>query len=319
MSDSLCEIDIHRIDLSDERYNFSPLQDDVTSLAATIKDVGLVYPPIVKPVKNKFIIISGFLRIKALLFNQSKKITVLRVEDNSSELECLKRSVSAILFKRPLTQSELICSITRFSRYISAGEISDISSAVFNQTLKPAYIQKLIQIGDLPSPADKLIQSGHLSFKTADKLLYFEQTDIKLFLKIFQAIKISKNKQLEIIQFLKEIAARDNTNIQAIFDHLKLNSIVSDPKMESNSKTNRIRACLFQTRFPVLSQTRKEIRKKISRLELNKGIQFVIPENFENQNYNITFSAKSLSEFKSKVISLTDCLEQPIIKEVFDR
>jgi len=254
-----------------------------------------------------------------MLFNHSKKITVLKVEKNNSELDCLKRSVSATLFKRPLTQSELICSITLFSRYLSADEISDISSTVFNQTLKPVYIQKLIQIGELPSPADKLIQSGHLSFKAAEKLLNFNLVDIKLFLKIFKAIKVSKNKQLEIIQFLNEIAARDKTSINAIFDHLKLNSILSDSKMESNSKTNQIRICLFQTRFPVLSQTRKEIRKKISRLELNEGIQFVIPENFENQNYNITFSAKSLSEFKSKVISLTDCLEQPIIREVFDR
>jgi len=60
MSDTLCEIDIQRIDLNDVRYKFSSQQDDVTSLAATIKETGLAYPPIVKPVKNKFIIISGF-------------------------------------------------------------------------------------------------------------------------------------------------------------------------------------------------------------------------------------------------------------------
>ena len=161
MFDSPCEIDISDIDSEDERYRISPGLEDIGSLALSLKETGLITPPVVRPMEGgKFIIVSGFNRVKALRQIKEIKVLVRPTAGNSDDYDCLLISIAALAFKRPLSQVELIISVQRLSRYMDGESMAKISPAVLNTRLTHGFIADLLDIGSLPDPVLVLIADG---------------------------------------------------------------------------------------------------------------------------------------------------------------
>jgi len=181
------------------------------------------------------------------------------------------------------------------------------------------FIKDLLNIANLPDPALELIYKGNISFKTAKKILFFQQKIIKRFLKIFSKIKASNNKQLEIIQYITEIAKRDAVNMEVFFQNHEIQKIIQNEKSEPLLKTKLLREYLYKLRFPTIYKTRQKVQRQINNLKLGNNIKFVPPENFESRNYSISFNAKNYIEFKANVKILNNILEKQQLKEVFDQ
>ena len=319
MSDFFCEINISDIDLTDERYKISFVEDDITFLAQSIQQTGLVTPPVVRPLNNKFVIIAGFNKIRALIHNNEKNTMVLKIDSKSTDCHCLIKSIAAIAFQRELTHAELISSTQRLHQFLNKDNIAKTSSAVFNQELSVRFVEDLLSIGALPKPALELIHQGNLSFKSAKRLTTLKKETIKNFLTLFSTIKTSSNKQLEIIQYIVEISKRDAINIEVFFQNHEIQKIILNEKSEPLLKTKRLREYLYKLRFPTIFKTRQKVQRKINNLKLGNKIKFVPPENFESQNYSISFNAKNYIEFKANIKTLNNVLENQKLKEVFDQ
>ena len=89
--------------------------------------------------------------------------------------------------------------------------------------------------------------------------------------------------------------------------------------MRTSFKTKLLREYLYKLRFPTIFKIRQKVQRKINNLKLGNKIKFVPPENFESQNYSISFNAKNYIEFKAKVKTLNKVLENQKLKEVFDQ
>lgn len=329
MSNSLCEINITDIDLTDERYKISLSEKDIRFLAQSIKETGLICPPIVRPLNNKFIIISGFNRIRALIYqnrahnnrdkNSENKIVVYETNPDVTDYQCLLQSIISLAFKRLLTNAELIICTKRLQRFLDKEDIAKKSSAIFNTDLSVRFVEDLLTIGGLPDPGLKLIHKGNLSFKSAKRISFFEKDTIKIFLDIFSKIRASNNKQLEIILFIMEIAARDAIKPENIFKNPDIQDILFDDKKEPGLKTTLLRACLFEQRFPTVFKMRQRVMEKITSLKFGNNIKFLPPENLDSQNYFISFTARTYKEFLLNVENLNAGLENKDLKEIFNQ
>ncbi|NOX32775.1 MAG: ParB N-terminal domain-containing protein [Deltaproteobacteria bacterium] len=317
MSNPLHEIKIADIDLADQRYKISLSEYDISFLALSIKETGLISPPIVRPLENKVIIVSGFNRIRAYLVNNETKIPVYKTKPDIDEYQCLLTAITQLSFKRPLTHAELILSIKRLNKFLNEKQIRDKSPAIFNMELNLRFIEDLLNIGALPDPAPALIHNGNLSFKSAKKISLFEKDTIDVFLNIFSKIKASNNKQLEIILHIMEISAREGIKPKDLYSKKIIKDILFNENKDPWLKTRDLRTCLFEQRFPALSKTRKTVQKKITGLKLNKKIKFMPPENFESRDFNISFTAKTHDEFTANIRNLVDALENDSLKEIF--
>ncbi|MBT3176132.1 MAG: ParB N-terminal domain-containing protein [Desulfobacula sp.] len=321
MSDIFCEINSSDIDLADERYKISFLENDMGSLAESLKDVGLLFPPIVRPVNNKFIVISGFNRIRAHIHIHqvhNKKILVYKTDPDTSEYQCLLKSITALAFKRQLTQAELIICTNRLYQFIDEKQISQKSSAIFNTELSARFVKDLLSVGRLPDPSLELISTGHLSFKSAKKISCFEKDTIESFLSIFSNIRASNNKQLEIIMHIMEIAARDAVKPKAVFKNPEIQAILFDKKIELVLKTALLRTCLFEQRFPTVFRVRQKTREKIASIKFGTNIKFLPPENLDSQIYSICFTAQNFDEFQKNVQTLYSAMKSKSLKEIFN-
>ena len=318
MSDFFCEIDISDIDLTDERYKISFVEDDITFLAQSIQQTGLVTPPVVRPLNNKFVIIAGFNKIRALIHNNEKNTMVLKIDSKSTDCHCLIKSIAAIAFQRELTHAELISSTQRLHQFLNKDNIAKTSPAVFNQELSVRFVEDLLSIGALPKPALELIHQGNLSFKSAKRLTTLKKETIKNFLTLFSTIKTSSNKQLEIIQYSMEIAAREGIKPENFLNSQAIGDILLDENNDPGLKTKMLRTWLFELRFPSLFKMHKKVQRKITSIKLGNKINFQPPQNFESQNYSISFTAKSYSEFADNVQSLNKALKNKGLKEIFN-
>ena len=324
MSDLLCKINMLDIDLTDQRYKISFSEEDITFLAHSIKETGLVIPPIVRPLANKFIIVSGFNRVRALIYNNrahnnETKILVYETKPDATDCSCLIMSITALAFKRPLTHSELIISTRRLSQFLDKKQIAKKSSAIFNTELNVRFVEDLLAIGALPDPALELIHHGNLSFKSAKRIASYEKETIKVFLTIFSKIKASNNKQLEIILHIMEITARDAIKPERFFKNQNIQDILFDENREPGLKTKDLRVCLFEQRFPTIFKTRQMTREKITSIKLGNNIKFLPPQNLESQNVSISFTAKNYSEFEASVQNLHAVIGNKELKEIFNQ
>ena len=324
MSDLLCKINISDIDLTDERYKISFSQNDINFLAHSIRQAGLITPPVVRPLNNKFIIISGFNRVRALIYNNriynnEPKILVYETKVDTTDCQCLIKSIAALAFQRPLTHAELIISTRRLHQFLDKKEIAKKSPGIFNMELNVQFVRDLLAIDVLLDPTLELIHSGNLSFKAAKRIVSYEKETIKIFTNIFSKIKASSNKQLEIILYIMEIAARDSIKPIDLYTNQEIQAILFDENKEPGVKTNELRAWLFGQRFPTISKTHQKVLKKITSIKLGNKIKFLPPQNFESQNYSISFTAKNYKEFVTNIQSLNAALENKELKKIFNQ
>jgi len=317
MSDLLCKINISDIDLTDERYKISFSENDITFLAHSIRQAGLVTPPVVRPLNNKFIVVSGFNRVRALIHNNETKIIVYKTKSDATDCQCLIKSITASAFQKPLTLIELVKSVRRLHQFMDKEEIQKKSCAIFNTELGSKYIEDLLTIGALPDPALELIHHGNLSFKSAKRITSYEKETIKIFINIFSKIKASNNKQLEIILHIMEIAARDAIKPESLFNNQVIQDILFDENKSPGLKTNLLRTYLFEKRFPTIFKTRQMVREKITSIKFGNKIKFLPPQNFESQNFSISFTVKDYSEFVANVQNLNTALGSKELKEIF--
>lgn len=323
MSDCLCEIQINDIDLSDERYKIFILDKDIGFLARSIVETGLVCPPIVRPVNSKLIIVSGFNRIKAHIYNNhrfqnKKKIVVYKTTAETTDYQCLLKAITSLSFQRMLTPGELIACIKRLHHFLNTAQIAEKSPAIFNTELPERFVKELLTIGALPDPALELVHTGNLSLKSARRIALFETETIMVFLTIFSKIYASHNKQLEIILYIMEICARDNIKPRSFLQKQAIQDILINEKTEPGLKTTLLRAYLFELRFPMIFNHRQQVMEKIGLIKFGNHIKFSPPENLDSQDYTISFTAKNYEQFLTNVQTLNKGLENRELRDLFN-
>jgi len=149
MSEQLCQINICDIDLTDQRYKISFTHDcDIKSLTQSIRETGLICPPVVRQSDDKYIIVSGFNRIKACINNHNNTVSVQKINSETSEYQCFVKAITSLSFKRQLSQAELIMSIRYLDKFLDKKQIADKSAAILNMELNVGYIEDLLDIAD---------------------------------------------------------------------------------------------------------------------------------------------------------------------------
>lgn len=306
-------IDVCNIDLSDETFKISS-DNDIATLAASIKSIGMINMPLVKRVienqlKDKYVVISGFKRIQAIKSIGITQILVVVMESDNKLCSCLAIADNA--FQRPLNIIEQMRGIRLLKRFIFADqEIIENSPQIFNFKMNANLINMFSDIAQMPESVHRLIQNDRLAVNCAVKFKHYGYNDnsIEAFAALFSKIKASLSKQKEIITTIHEIAARDNLSIIDLIESDELKQILDNDENDDNRKGNLIRSALFNRRYPNLSKAKEQFTEKIKKLHsqgnLRSDIKLEPPVDFEGQDYTVSFKASNLKEFRDKIENL---------------
>ena len=135
----ISRIPLEKINLADTRYRISREDENITALAQSIKENGLISLPLVRPSGESgesYIVVTGFKRIKALVHNNYIGKVVCQTNTFASEADNAVFAVSDNAFQRQLTPAELIQSVLLLGRFMEASSIAKKSLAIFNTRFK---------------------------------------------------------------------------------------------------------------------------------------------------------------------------------------
>ena len=119
------------------------------------------------------------------------------------------------------------------------------------------------------------------------------------------------------MDWLEEIALRDQSKIQEILTSKSITDVESDPRLGRADKLKRVKEEIRRLRFPRLVQTEDSIRVRIQELRLHPEIRLMVPQGLEGGRLQIALSVSSHDELKRLTVKLANAADKDIMREIF--
>ena len=290
-------IKLSAVTVEDDTYRITtnPKIDD---LVASIGQIGLIHPPIVKQTPSEYLVISGFRRIAACGYLGWQEIPARILDADVGVAQCINLAIAENALQRPLNLIEIFRSIRLLSSTIIDDEILTQTASKLGLPSDPGLMRKIKKIGDLDPSIQEAILANTISLAMATELAKLEPDDGKALTKIFTRLKIGLNTQRELMTLLDEIAHRENSTIGDLLNENVIRRILDDHNLDGAQQRRRIQEYLRQRRFPAISHIKNEFKKQIKKLQLGKQISLTPPKDFEGSNYTLKLTFSSLSELE---------------------
>lgn len=293
-------VEIDAIDKENKTFEITTCKK-ISYLAVSIKNFGLInYPVLIK--KNKsFNIISGFRRIAACSNIGWSHLTARIADSNTDYLTCIKIAIADNSMQRPLNLIEYARAFHLLSSCVDDNTCLAKLASELGLPDNYALINKIKQIYFLDPFIHKCIVDETISLSVACLLAKMESDEAIAFAKLFDQLKLSLNKQREIISLVEEISARDEINSVNLLQNDFFKQTLKDNDLEKNEKGQRIRRYLKTRRFPEIIKAEKEFNKLVKSLQLEGGIKLVPPRNFEGSLFTLSIPFKNIIELNKSI------------------
>ncbi len=308
-------IDLASIDLEDNIFRITT-DTRIEDLILSIKSVGLLNPPILIKKTSGFQIISGFRRISACLSLGMAEIPARIVDSDRQKLECVKFAITENSLQKTLNLIEQSRSFYMLSGFYKDNDHFAEAASVLGLPNNPSIINKIKKICKLPRDIQNGVLSNTISLAMALELEKLEKDEGSAFALLFEKLKLSLNKQREIITHIKEIAIIENISIINLLTKSHLRKIADDKDLDRNKKTNEIRLYLKQRRFPEITRAEKELEIKIKKLKLGRNMKLIPPKNFEASTYSLHLQFASMEQLQENKTALEKIIQNPILKDI---
>ena len=295
------EINIDQVDFYDVNYVFTFAADN-SSLISSIKQQGIINPPILQQKENKkYLIVCGSKRIGALKQLQVKKFTVkiLKLNNGNPTLDFFLINLYDNIGSRELNQIEKADIISKLINLYkqSRDVIAKTYLPLLGLGTNPKVIDRYLPLNNLESQIKKAIANESISIDVAHFLATVSPEERLKIFDLFDYLKLGRNRQKEFIRLLQEIKIISNKSIIGILDEENIQNIIQDHKLTSAVKINRIKKALKNLRYPVCSKVEEEFKQIKKYLKLPPNLVLHAPPFFESKKYSMEITFKNQAEF----------------------
>ena len=308
-------VKLPEVDTSDHSFRITT-QETVDDLMDSIGHVGLLNLPLLLEKKSRYIILCGFRRIEACRRLERLDVKARILDSDTKKLECARYAITDNAFQRPLNLIEKSRSIRMLSNFFSDYRRLSQEMSILGVPCHESIIAKIKDICSFSKPLQNSILSESISLAMALEIHKMSKDVKDGFVKLFNVLKLSINKQREIVTLIKEIALREDIPMAEILEGLHLKRILNDEDIDKNQKTRKIRSYLKQRRFPAITRAELAFEEHRENLKLGAGIKLIPPDNFESPAYIFKFSFKDLNELKNLKKIFDSLIENPSLKNI---
>jgi hypothetical protein len=154
--------------------------------------------------------------------------------------------------------------------------------------------------------------------RTLERWLNWQSLDRSALAELAFPLKCGENHLRDMMDWLEEIALRDDAQIHQILGRKILGDITTDPRLGRADKLKRVKEQVRRWRFPRLAETEDAIREKIQALKLHPTVRLSVPPGLEGGRLQVEFSAASHEELKQLSAKLSDALAKAVSAEIFE-
>jgi len=306
-------LDLSLIDSEDTTFlvghkeNLSPVQ-------SSIKEIGLLNPPILRVIGEKYQIISGWKRI---LSCRELGLTELlcKIYDSSdlSDIDCLK-----IVFydnKDNFSDLELAELIKLFKDLclIDDKELMDKILPLLEIPSSRKHLDKYLSLASLDQAIKDAYYRDKITIEQAQMLSELTPSNqISMLNNLLLQYNLNNNESRQVMQIVEEIALRDLKSI------LEVVSQAEDAINTENQGKNELRQELRRMRYPELSSVEAEFKKAVQDLKLPNQINLLINQFFEGNDLEFRIKVKSTDELSQALHSLEGSLGSGDIEKLLN-
>jgi hypothetical protein len=303
------------IDSEDDTFRITT-REDVKDLTDSIAYVGLINPPLFIEKNSVFTIVCGFRRVEAYRCLGRHDIEARVAGADIKKLECVRYAITDNASQRPLNLVETYRSIAMLAEFYNDIDVLAKEAALLGLPENPSLIKKIKRLAGLLLPVQNLMLSSTISLNVALEMSELEE-DVQIgFAKLFEVLKLSMNKQREMITFFKEIALREDKSIPQLFNDHGFKKILYRHDLDRVQKTQKIRSYLKKWRFPALVKAEKDFETYVKELKLGDKVQFIPPNNFEGTTYTLNLYFNNLFELTDHWKTLNRMIENRVLKKI---
>jgi ParB family chromosome partitioning protein len=307
-----------KIDITDETFRIST-DHDILALAQSIHNVGLVNLPIFVEKSGHCVqIISGFRRIEACKKLNMRSITVRLIHPATPLINCAKLAISENALQRPLNLIEQSRAYRLLASLASGTDHLSKLAAEAGLPDSPTIIDKVKELSQLSKTVQCGILSNKISLSVARELAELSAPVADFLADLFQTLGLGFGKQREILNFIKEIAAREEISQWQVLQNDDLLRVIAATDLDKSQKIQQIRACLEARRFPEVSKFKKLFDQKIQSLKLGALVKLSPPANFEASAFNLCLSFRNFKELQSHYSVLDKISQDPYLLRLLD-
>ncbi|KPJ62354.1 MAG: hypothetical protein AMS15_04220 [Planctomycetes bacterium DG_23] len=291
---------IRRADWDEFLITYKP---EIEEIAVDLKRLGQIYPVILEERGNdRYRIVAGFVQIgaarktgwqsiEAKIFEQGEippqELFLLALsgrilEDSISPVE------KAVALKKALT-----------SFGFKEEEIGREIAPLLDIPPSRKVIRNYLALADADEAIRDAVHFGHLPANQAFLLLPFEAADRLALSNLFQNLRPSFNEAKEILRNMGDVARMQKKPIKEILALKEIERILQDETLprpqaglSKGKKREHLRQTLKKLRYPLLSETREEMYKRLKALALSPEVRVTFDPTFEKEEIAITLEAK---------------------------
>ncbi len=303
-------VPLSAIDTSDSYYRITT-NTSFEDLGTSIEVVGLLNPPFLSRQPSGYRIVAGFRRITACQSLGWSKIEAKVLEPGKPDIECVKLAVTDNSFQRSLNLIEISRSVGLIRSVIENDGILLKTATQLGLPNNLSILKKAETLFHLPWPIQEGVLSGSISLAVALSLAKFKDDDAVGFAEIFNTLKLSLNKQREILTLAGEIAVREDISVRELLEGKEIRDIFGADDLDRTQKTRNLRLYLKRRRFPEITKAEKNFENGLKKLKLGPGVQFNPPKYFEGKTYILNLSFDNLTELEDRKKTLKKMLKDP--------
>ena len=310
-------VPLRQINLQNDDFRITTWED-VEDLLASIRHAGLISPPLLIKQTSGYTIVSGFRRVAACRKLGWSEIIARILEPELNHLACLRLAIADNAFQRPLNLIETSRAFQKLSSF--SGSLKQLAETASNCGLPTNHsiINKIKNLCLLPLPIQNSILKDTISLSMANELAMLEPDTAVDFARIFEQLKLSLNKQREIVTLIGEIARREDISIRQVLAFETFLHILTDDDLDRGQKGRKIRSFLRQRRFPRIVKTEQNYNAHLKKLKLGQDIKLIPPKEFEGTTYTLNLNFTSLAHLKTIQSMLDKIIQHPSFEKIVE-
>ncbi|AEH43954.1 ParB domain protein nuclease [Thermodesulfatator indicus DSM 15286] len=298
MKIDLKSVSLQEVLFEDETFAIS-YPPRVVFLIESIKRIGIINPPILRPSPRGLQIVSGRGRLEAARELKIEKVTCNVLPYETGDTFCLDLVIEENLTSRGLNLVEKALVVRKYHTYLTDERI--IKEVLPRLGFAPHYhhFEVLKAIASLGDMAWNFLIENRLNPKVAVKLAGLDKVNQKKFLEILSKLKLSSSRQRLFWEMLEDLSRKKAQSFKQIIEEISVTSLLNEERLSPHQKTEKLFKQLAKELMPVYSAREAKIKKISSRLhELGAKIKFT--PFLEKDSMCLEINFKSAEEIEKK-------------------
>lgn len=311
-------VSVSDIDTRDDMCRLGePTEAD--TLAVSIREVGLINPPVLRRRRDsEYQIVCGFRRVEACRTLKWHEIKARVLKGDLPDLEVLKLAILDNRSHRRLNVVEQARGVRKLSSHLPQRGSLEMLSSILGFPENQKVFEKLKTLSGLPEAIQAGVLEEIISFEAAVDLSRFSSDDALSFYKLFQRLKLSQNKQKEVITYVAEIAIREAVQPGEVLQSKEIREALDHPDLNQNEKGSQIRAFLKRRRFPALVEAERRFAEDVKALKLDEHIHMTGPPYFEGGPITLRMTFRDEEAFAERRKTLERIAKNPALKRLLE-